>query len=476
MDIKKELNQVFNLYSKGDYKTAQELNNKILEQEPNNVYWKKYAELLSAKISNPNDKKAKVRWKSLKCPHCLAKIPFSWLTEEQKNKIKSWKYNNLEIKCPYCYTKFVLQKKKAKSILWIKIGDIATIDWKKYRTTGYVEYRGYWYEDWYSEWLKYIEWLLLWENNDYLYFSEWSSSDDWVWSNEFELSEKYIPKEIGNIDYIRKIAEIDWKHLYAKEVDKLKVVSVYWENSKNTIIWEEVEIYDFWDIIIEKESSLRQREVGFYKTKELSWNKAAKIFWKEYNNFSDIWKKVWKWFNGDSIFSILIFVFIFWIQFIALIPKEYLFWWLWIIILWSFAYFFKDKFWEKWNIILAWFVIIPLSAFLIFKPIFNSILDDKKVITLDKVDYWKKYELNFLDSSVKKEKVVSRTKYDYGWVKTYYERNDWLKFSVKDKEDLALIDKIKDITLDNQYWNNYINSVNEEIVSKMFNWKIYKLK
>jgi len=47
----------------------------------------------------------------------LAKIPFSGLNNEKKSEIKSGNYNNLEIKCPYCHTKFVLQKKKAQSIL-----------------------------------------------------------------------------------------------------------------------------------------------------------------------------------------------------------------------------------------------------------------------------------------------------------------------------------------------------------------------
>jgi uncharacterized protein (DUF2225 family) len=57
----------------------------------------------------------------LKCPHCLAKIPFSSLNSTQKEAIKKGKYNNLEIKCPYCHTKFSLQKRKAPSVLELKI-------------------------------------------------------------------------------------------------------------------------------------------------------------------------------------------------------------------------------------------------------------------------------------------------------------------------------------------------------------------
>jgi len=195
--LNNKLKEVFSLYESRKYKEAIEINNQILKEDPSNIYAKKYASLLSSKL-NIQDKKVRVKWKALKCPHCLAKIPFSGLTENQRKSIKSWNYNNLEIKCPYCNTKFVLQKKKSNSILWIKIWDIATIDWKKYRVTWYVEYSWYWYEDNYSGWVKYLEWLLLWKNNEYKYFSEWKNSDDWVWTNEFELSEFYIIKKLIN--------------------------------------------------------------------------------------------------------------------------------------------------------------------------------------------------------------------------------------------------------------------------------------
>jgi len=459
---KNKLNQIFTLYSKWNYKEAEKLNNEILYQEPNNVYALKYAKLLSAKNSNSSDKKAKVKWKTLKCVHCLAKIPFSGLNWEQRDKIKYWNYNNLEIKCPYCHTKFILQKRKTNSILWLKIGDIATIEWQKYRATGYVQYKWFWYEDNYSEWTKYLEWLLLWENNEYKYFSEWSSSDDWMWTNEFELSEKYIPKQIWKIDYIRKRAEIDWENLYAKEIDKVKVVSVYWENAKNTVVWEQVEIFDFWDIIIEKESSWWQTEAGFYKTKELSWNQAAKLFWKEYNNFSDVWNKISKWFSSDNIWW-LIFAFIFGINFISLIPIEYIFWWIGIIVIWIVYYIFKDKIPEKYNkafLVLIW---LPIFSFIIFQPIFNSVLENKQKINITELNKLQKVELNFTDTSVMRGKTISSSHYDYGGTRTYYQKNTWLKFSVKTDEDKEIIEKIKNWTV---IWE----------VEKMFNGIIYKLK
>jgi len=461
----RKLNEVFILYSKWKYKEAEKLNNEVLLKEPNNVYSKRYAKLLSEKISNPSDKKAKIKWKSIKCPHCLAKIPFSWLTEKQREEIKKWNYNNLEIKCPYCHTNFVLQKRKANSILWLKIGDTAIIEWKKYRLTGYVQYRGYWHEWNYSEWTKYLEWLLLWENNEYKYFSEWSSSDDWIWTNEFELSEKYIPKQIWKIDYIRHTAEIEWKSLYAKEWDKVKVISVYWENSKNTRVWEQVEIYDFWDIIIEKEKSWTQIEAGFYKTKELSWNQAAKLFWKEYENFSNISNKIWKWFSWD-VFWWFIFIFIFWINFISLIPKEIWFWIVLIIVLWIFYYFTKDLIPEKYKKIFIILILLPIFSFFIFKPIFNSVLENKQKIELSDLKQAKKVELNFKDSSVMQEKIVWKKSYDYGGKRTYYEKNTWLKFSVNSEDDKKVLEKI--IKMEETDWNN-------EII-KMFNWDLYKLK
>jgi len=496
----KKLNEVFILYSKWKYKEAEKLNNEVLLKEPDNVYSKRYAKLLSEKISNPSDKKAKIKWKSIKCPHCLAKIPFSWLTEEQREEIKKGKYNDLEIKCPYCHTNFVLQKRKANSILWLKIGDTATIEGKKYRLTGYVQYRGYWHEWSYSEWTKYLEWLLLWENNEYKYFSEWASSDDWIWTNEFELSEKYIPKQIWKIDYIKQTAEIEWKSLYAKEWDKVRVISVYWENSKNTEVWEQVEIYDFWDIIIEKESSWWQIEAGFYKTKELSWKQAAKLFWKEYSHFNDISSWFWKvisnsWENG--VFTWIFLIFIFWINFISLIPKEVWFWLIWIILLWIIYYFSKDIIPEKYKKIFLVLMLLPIFSFFVFKPIFNSFIENKQKIELKDLKNAKKIEIKFTDYSVMKEKATNSTHYDYGGTRTYYQKNTWLKFSIYSEDDKKILEKIKNYSkaeeiskwsmvsdiadrLMSKKYENFDDALNntndEDKINKMFKWLIYKLK
>jgi hypothetical protein len=40
----------------------------------------------------------------------------------------------------------MLQKKKAKSFLGIKLGEKINYKQKPYRTVGYIEYEGIWYE------------------------------------------------------------------------------------------------------------------------------------------------------------------------------------------------------------------------------------------------------------------------------------------------------------------------------------------
>ena len=382
----------------------------------------------------------------------MAKIPFSGLNNEQKSEIKKWNYNNLEIKCPYCHTKFVLQKKKAHSILWIKIWDIANIEWKKYRVTGYVEYDGYWYEDWYSDVTKYLEWILLWENNSYYYFSEWYSVDEWSSEEEFELSKKIIPNF--------RIPS------YLTTFTKATVKSIYWENSKNYVVWEKTILYEFtnsWtNYVKEIEWAWSQKEAGIYETRSISWNQANKIFGKENSgvHFNKSWTNPFKWINLDNFWWIIIFG---WITALTFIP----FWLiaLWItLIIWYFI--FKNK-----NITEIW--IIPKLLFLsiwglifinfVFTPLFNTILEKKQKIEISNLDEAKKIELKFKDFSVMQEKQTHSTKYDYGGVRTYYSKNTWLKFSIKTEEDKKIIEKIKNL------------EENLEI-KKMFDWDLYKLK
>jgi len=263
--------------------------------------------------------------------------------------------------------------------------------------------------------------------------------------------------------------------LYNKEVDKLEVISVYWENSKDTIVWEEIELYNFWDLVIEKEGSWSQNEAGFYKTKEISYKKATEIFWKKYNEMNNVlniagWLKIWKWGDLWGVLWFLFIVFFIWIKYISLIPTKYIFWVIILIIISIFYFIFKDRFWGRWKILLNWIFIIPLVS-LISYFITNITLDNKKLISLENIDKWQKYELNFSDSSLKKTKVTWRTTYDYWGIRTYYSQIKWLKFSVKKEDDLKVIKKIIDIKKYNTF-----NNVNENIVEKMFNWIIYKLR
>ena len=285
MDIKDKLKQVSDLYHVGELSKAKKINDEILAEDPNNVYAKKYSSLLNEKtIPTWNkDKKVIVKWKKLKCPHCVSAIWFSSLTEEQREKIKEKKYNNLEIKCPYCHTKFVLQSKKANSMIGLKVWDFATIDNVKYRTTGYVEYEWKWHEWGYSDKTWYLEWILLWEDNSYYYFSEWYSIDEWSREYEFELSNKIIPPFSLKPNYDSNKIEIDWKNVNIKWHCDLKVKSLYWENSKIYTNGESVSLYEFnhsgQSYVIEKESSWRQVESWIYKTKELSRGSSLSLFW-----------------------------------------------------------------------------------------------------------------------------------------------------------------------------------------------------
>ncbi len=289
MNTNTQIKKVFTLYSRGDFKEAQKLNNQILEQDPNNIYAKRYAGILADK-NEGREKIAKIKGKSLKCPHCVAKIPFSALNIEQQKDIKSRKYNNLEIKCPYCHTQFVLQKRKADSMLWLKIWDIATIDGKKYRTTGYVQYKWMWYEGSYSGKTAYLEWILLWEDNSYYYFSEGSSLDEGEIEYEFELSQKIVP---------------DFQIPSSSSVfSSVKVISVYWENSKSYTVWEKTEVFEFsrwWKkYVLEKEWVWSQREAWIYESTALSRGKAFALFWKKIPTIDELFKQRVLWIQGTK--------------------------------------------------------------------------------------------------------------------------------------------------------------------------------
>ena len=195
MSINQKLNQLNQLFADKNYREAMLLCEEILKEEPTNIYVKKYQDLIKPYLNDKSEvwKIATVKWKNLKCPHCESSISLSALNTEQKEKIRKNDYQNLAIKCPYCNTTFTLQKKSSSSIIWIQIWDKIEYLWKKYRVTGCVNYTWTWYEKNYSWSLNYQEWILLWDDNSYLYFSEWYFLDDWEENYEFEFSKKITP-------------------------------------------------------------------------------------------------------------------------------------------------------------------------------------------------------------------------------------------------------------------------------------------
>lgn len=442
MNIQNKIQEVYTLYQSWKIKEALDLNNQILSEDPNNAYAKKYASLLSLKYNPSSNKEIpKVKWKQLKCPHCVSKISYSALTEDQQDNIKWWNYNNLEIKCPYCHTSFVLQKKKANSIIWIKIWNIAKIDWIEYRAVWYVEYEWTWHEWWYRGTLYYIEWILLWKNNNYKYFSEWYFIDDSWKHYEFELSEKFIPKTRINTNSY-------------KELNRLKVKSVYWENSKSYTIGEKIEILDFWDYVLEKEWSWRQKEAWFYKWNKISKTLWLKLFWKEWSS-CDLWWISWIDFwniNKEMLIWIWVVVFIFPYILALLVPY--------------FIYLFISKnksdewIWIFWKALIFWLIIWPIIWFMTYWVVNSSTI--KKPVKITNIDLNKNYELNFNKNDYSRPITTSTKRYDYGWVRTYYKQNIWINFYVDSEEEQNLLKKI------NIIWKTW----NDSNLTKISNWVI----
>lgn len=392
MEATEKLNKIYSLYTQGNYTEAKKYNDEILWLDANNIYAKRYQNLLTQKIKSQVEPKRKgpiptVKWKSLKCPHCVAKISLSWLTQWQKDRIRNKDLNNLEIKCPYCHTKFMLQNKKVKPILWIKLWDKINYKQKAYRTTGYIEYQWNWYEGNYSGKVYYIEWILLWSDNSYLYFSEWYSVDDGKKVYEFDFSQKNIPKNPMNVDFSKKTFSSSGILKKMKEYSKVKVKSAYWENAKSFKIWEEVTLApdtSSW-CVYEQESSGTQIEVWIYKTEKVSENLARKIFKKaakkeNYFQTSSFWLVGWKKVLWTGVFGVLI-------GFILLI------------------------------------VLPPYKT------------------QVKNFEIWKNYYI----SGEHEKYLWTKTCSDEGetWTCYKYKKSIWLSFSIQDEKDLEIIEKIK---------------------------------
>lgn len=418
MSINQKLNQLNQLFADKNYREAMLLCEEILKEEPTNIYAKKYQDLIKPYLNDKSEvwKIATVKWKNLKCPHCESSISLSALNTEQKEKIRKNDYQNLAIKCPYCNTTFTLQKKSSSSIIWIQIWDKIEYLWKKYRVTGCVNYTWTWYEKNYSWHLNYQEWILLWDDNSYLYFSEWYFLDDWEENYEFEFSKKITP----NFD-LEFVSDEEFRiNSSLRDFDERNFVSassLYWENSKVFQVWESIKLYEFsysWkQYVLEKEHSWRQSEAWIYETWLVSKTQAFKIFWKEM-------KYDWNGFSSP------------------------------------FSYLLKFK---LFHLFVSW------PIFCVFVVVFsNNIFEGKQLIELKDISEWRKYEIQFTDKSLRKTELTKTKTYDYWWVRKYYKTIEWLKFSVKTEQDKEIIEKLKK-------WN-FENSE----LKKIFSGKIIKLK
>ncbi len=418
MSINQKLNQLNQLFADKNYREAMLLCEEILKEEPTNIYAKKYQDLIKPYLNDKSEvwKIATVKWKNLKCPHCESSISLSALNTEQKEKIRKNDYQNLAIKCPYCNTTFTLQKKSSSSIIWIQIWDKIEYLWKKYRVTGCVNYTWTWYEKNYSWRLNYQEWILLWDDNSYLYFSEWYFFDDWEENYEFEFSKKITP----NFD-LEFVSDEEFRiNSSLRNFDERNFVSassLYWENSKVFQVWESIKLYEFsygWkQYVLEKEHSWRQSEAWIYETWSVSKTQAFKIFWKEMK---------YDWNGFSSPFSNLL----------------------------KFKLF---HLFVSWPIFCVFVIVLS-----------NNIFEGKQLIELKDISEWKKYEIQFTDESLKKTELTKTKTYDYGWVRKYYKTIEWLKFSVQTEQDKEIIEKLKK-------WN-FENSE----LKKIFSGKIIKLK
>ena len=418
MSINQKLNQLNQLFADKNYKEAMLLSEEILKEEPTHIYAKKYQDLIKPYLNDKSEvwKIATVKWKNLKCPHCESSIFLSALNTEQKEKIRKNDYQNLAIKCPYCNTTFTLQKKSSSSIIWIQIWDKIEYLWKKYRVTGCVNYTWTWYEKNYSWRLNYQEWILLWDDNSYLYFSEWYFWDDWEENYEFEFSKKITP----NFD-LEFVSDEEFRiNSSLRNFDERNFVSassLYWENSKVFQVWESIKLYEFsysWkQYVLEKENSWRQSEAWIYETWSVSKTQVFKIFWKEMK---------YDWNGFSSPFSNLL----------------------------KFKLF---HLFVSWPIFCVFVVVLS-----------NNIFEGKQLIELKDISEWKKYEIQFTDESLKKTELIKTKTYDYWWIRKYYKTIEWLKFSVQTEQDKEIIEKLKK-------WN-FENSE----LKKIFSGKIIKLK
>ena len=473
------LKDIYDAYTKKDCNKMQELLISLEKKDPDNIYLKKYKQLYdnTCKENKKTEKnwKVKIWWKAIRCPHCWNYLRMNDKVKKIYKDYKQWKIKQLEFECENCWTKFIWDKHSIKHLFLTKvwIWKEITIENEKYNISSIVRYewkRAETDEMWN---LKYNEYLLVDKNWDIKYLSESKSSWSWGSEDETELSWKVIPpfdiQEI-NTSYIKTNK---W-NLKVKEIDKVKVKKIYWENTKSYTVWEEVLLYyfgyDWKDYVLEKESSASQSEVWIYERKHvnLSWNN------KIYDNIN--MKGLFDNFNSNKIILITIAS----IFLIYIIPGIWyiIIWLLFLLPIWTIFHF--SKFIPK-NVttvtsLFRFFIMLFMIPIFIFPFIYVGLefFMQAKEYSNNNQEKWI-YKITF--NKQNKLKIYDwKITYDYGWTKDRFKEFDWIKFSIKIEKDKKILENLKknidkinnfqNIPKNDIYINNTKYKYNTEIIKQ----------
>lgn len=402
-DINKIIQELYSAYVKKDLVLMKSLLDEWKIIDANNPYLKKY-EWLYDKLNSwweNNSKEEKIVqfwWKTIKCPHCGSNLSLSENNKKVIEDFKAWNSKELNFKCKYCNTEFKWSETWLKPLyLNISVWNEITLDNKKYRVSWGARYIWNWQTR--NSWkLEYIERILIDDKWDTYYLSESKAwwNEGWESGIEYqtEISRKIVP-DFNLWELSENNVVINWSNHNITEICNVKVLEVYWENSKSFTIWEEIITYQLnysWkDYVFEKEKTKSQVEVWVYHTWEVndkdlrSWN-----IWYTQTNLAN-----------NSIIKVLLFLLI-----SFLIP-----------------YFIFN--WEK--------TIKEVTL----NDIVNEKLSESKWL----------YKVNFSDI-YKKDISDSTKRYDYWGIEHTIKYLDWIKFKVETQEDLDILKNILNWELD----------------------------
>lgn len=239
------------------------------------VLWIDYS--LPEKDKRKN-RKLQNRYKKIKCINCSETIKKEDLTPSKQNLIFESRYDNVEIKCPYCRSKMILKDKKISSDLGYSIWDIV-----KYKDGNSVkELKVLWifshswnwsYIDRSEAWdIKKIEILLKDEEWKNFYITE-NKTWDWVYNENFLT----IREEIYPDFNIEKVTEnwisIDWTFMLFYELENVITNEINGINLKNYLISEWINLWKFRHnkktYVCESRLNIRRKKINFYSIKKI---------------------------------------------------------------------------------------------------------------------------------------------------------------------------------------------------------------